>query len=283
MSGSVQAAREALGMRLRELREDARLTQRDLSAAAGWHFTKTSKIEHGKTAPTVTDLETWCFHTRSESQLPDLIATARGIEKMYVELRRLMRAGAARYQRDFADQEATARRHRVFAMFLIPGVLQTREYAIVRFAEFAAMTETPADIAAAADARMRRTELILSGDRLFHFVLCEPVLTAAMAPPAVMLAQLRHLAAISRLPRIRLGVLPLATRHYSPLCDFWIRDDRTAETETYSAAVRVTQPSEIAMYAKAFDHYASVAVYNDAARGLIGTAISDLEQAQATS
>jgi hypothetical protein len=44
-SSSVQRAREQLAERLRDIRLDARLTARALSAAAGWHEAKTSRIE----------------------------------------------------------------------------------------------------------------------------------------------------------------------------------------------------------------------------------------------
>lgn len=282
MSTSVQAAREALGNRLRDIRKDARLTGRQLAEACGWHFTKVSKIEHGTTAPSETDLELWCLHCRAQSQLPDLIATARGIEKMYVELKRLMRAGAARYQREFLENEAAARRHRVFTMFMIPGVLQTRAYATVRLTEFFEMTQTPADVEQTVEVRMQRGQLIRSGDRTFHFVVCEASLRTAMAPPQVMREQLEYLIEVSRLPRVHLGIVPSKARQYMPLCEFWIMDDQVAETETYSAAIKMTQPSEIAMYSRVFDHYAKVAVYGEAARTLIRSALAEFEQQQAT-
>ncbi|MGQ4619085.1 helix-turn-helix domain-containing protein [Nocardia sp. R7R-8] len=47
MSGAARA-KVALGARLRELRKDAGLDGRQLSTAAGWHWSKTSRIEHGK-------------------------------------------------------------------------------------------------------------------------------------------------------------------------------------------------------------------------------------------
>ena len=283
MSTSVQAAREAFGNRLRDIRKDARLSGRQLADLCGWHFTKVSKIEHGTTAPSEGDLELWCLHCRAEAQFPDLVATSRGIEKMYVELRRLMRAGAARYQREFLENEAAARRHRVFTTFLVPGVLQTRAYATVRLAEFSEMTQTPADVEQTVEARMERGQLIYSGDRVFHFVVCEIALRAAMAPADVMREQLEYLIEASRLPRVHLGIVPTQVRHYMPLCEFWIMDDSAAETETFSAAIKMTQPGEIAMYARVFDHYARVAVYGQAARELIQQAIGEIEQQQATS
>jgi len=60
---------------------------------------------------------------------------------------------------------------------------------------------------------------------------------------------------------------------------FWIFDDREAQIETYSAAVRMTEPREIAMYAKVFEHYARRAAYGQQARVLISQAIADLASA----
>jgi hypothetical protein len=223
------------------------------------------------------------MHCDAQAQLPDLVATMRGIERMYVELRRLMRAGAARYQEKFLANEAAARRHRVFTMFMIPGALQTRAYATVRLAEFCEMTGAATDVEATVDVRMQRAELLHRGGRLFHFVVCEAALHTAMAPPEVMREQLAHLLEATRLPRVRLGILPSSVRQYMPLCEFWILDDDVVETETYSAAVRVEQPAEIALYARVFDHYARAAVYGDQARRLISDALCKLEQHPATS
>jgi hypothetical protein len=59
-------------------------------------------------------------------------------------------------------------------------------------------------------------------------------------------------------------------------CGFWIFDNRVVQLETYSAAITVTQPREIAMYAKVFEHYSSRAVYGQQARDLISQPLADL-------
>jgi len=283
MPSSVQAARQALGRRLREIRNDAGLSGRALAGACGWHYTKVSKVENGVTTPSTQDLQLWCLHCNAQAHLPDLIATVRGIERMYVELRRLMRAGAARYQEQFLANEAAAKRHRIFTMFMIPGALQTRQYATVRLAEFCEMTGAATDVEATVEVRMQRAELLHRGGRLFHFVICEAALHTAMAPAEVMQSQLEHLLEATRLSRVRIGILPRTVRQYMPLCEFWILDDTVVETETYSAAIRVEQPAEIAMYARVFDHYARAAVYGDQARELIRAAMAEFEQHPATS
>ena len=276
MANEVQQAREALGYRLRDIRNDARVSGRQLAALTGWHFTKISKFEHGHTTPSAADLELWCFHCDAETQIADLTATARGIEKMYVELKRLLRAGTARYQQELLDEETRTRHFRIFEPAIVPGALQTPGYATARLSEFADMVGIPADIQAVVAIRMKRAGLLLSGERLFHVVLSEHALYAALADRDVMQEQLHHLLEISRLPRLRLGILPTRVRHYMTFCGFWIFDDREAQIETYSAAVRITQPSELAMYAKVFEHYSRRAVYGQQARSLIGLAIEDL-------
>jgi transcriptional regulator with XRE-family HTH domain len=276
VTNEIQQARDVLGWRLRDIRRDARVTGRQLAALAGWHYTKISKIEHGRSMPSEADIELWCFHCRAESQIPDLTAAARGIEKMYVELKRLLRTGTARYQQELLDEETRTRHFRIFDLAIIPGALQTPGYATVRLSEFADMVGIPADIEDTVAVRMERGRLLLSGDRLFHFVLGEHSLRAAVADRGVMEDQLRHLVEASRLPRLRLGILPTRARHYMTFCGFWIFDDREVQIETYSAAVRIRQPREIALYAKAFEHYSRRAVYGQQARDLISQVIADL-------
>jgi hypothetical protein len=50
---------------------------------------------------------------------------------------------------------------------------------------------------------------------------------------------------------------------------------RQAAVETYSAAIKITQPGEIALYAKVFEHYSQRALYGERARALISQAIAD--------
>jgi transcriptional regulator with XRE-family HTH domain len=278
MTGPVQAAREALGTRLRDIRMDARLSGRQLAVLTGWHFTKVSKIEHGHTMPTEADLEQWCFHCRALGELPDLTATARNIERMYAEIKRLMRTGTARYQREILEDHARSRRFRHFQIALLPGPLQTPGYATAVLQDAAAMLGHPADVEPTVAARMERARLMRSGERLFHFALLQTALTSRIAPPAVMRDQLAHLLDVAGLPNVHLGIVPDHARRYMPMCGFFIVDDRYVEVETFSAIARLTQPGEIAVYAKVFDRYARLAVYGGQARDLITRALSEFEQ-----
>jgi transcriptional regulator with XRE-family HTH domain len=276
VANEVEQARQLLGDRLRDIRKDARFSGRQLGALTGWHFTKVSKIEHGRTMPSPADIELWCLHCGADGQIQDLTAAARGIGKMYVELKRLLQSGTADYQRELLKEETRTHHFRIFNPAVIPGALQTQEYATTRLTEFAEMVGVPADVEDTVTARMERGKLLLSKDRLFHFVLGEHALRAALADRDVMADQLRHLLEVSRLPRLRLGILPTSARHYMTFCGFWIFDNRVVQLETYSAAITVTQPREIAMYAKVFEHYSDRARYGQQARDLISQVRTDL-------
>ncbi|XNL76892.1 helix-turn-helix transcriptional regulator [Actinomadura madurae] len=270
MSTPARQAREALGARLRDIRKDAALTGVGLADLAGWHSSKVSKIEHGKQNPTEDDLRTWCRLCTADDQLGDLVATMRSIETMYVELRRLHRAGTAKQQRKIIEEEQQTKLLRGFQMFLVPGLLQTAEYAHARLAEGVDLLGLRGDVESAVQARMERQQLLYRGDHRIHIVVCEVALTAGMADVGIMLGQLDRLLAVSSLPRLHLGIIPTRAAHgYAPMCSFWIHDERMVTVETISAELKLTQPREVGLYLRAFARFAGNAIYGSGARALI--------------
>ncbi|HET9655483.1 MAG TPA: helix-turn-helix transcriptional regulator [Kineosporiaceae bacterium] len=73
-SSSARALIAALGHRLREIREDAGLSQRDMATTLGWHSSELSKIEHGKQTPTTTDITAWCTACHTPDLVDELLA-----------------------------------------------------------------------------------------------------------------------------------------------------------------------------------------------------------------
>lgn len=279
MSTSPQQAREALGLRLRELRKDSRLAQRRLAELASWHETKVSKIEHGKQTPSEDDVRTWCRLVGAEGHVPDLIATVRNISSAYMEWRREWRAGAGRRQQTIAAQEAETTLFRVFEPFVIPGLLQTREYAAQRFRDNIAFHGAGGDVDTAVQARMDRQDVLRRGDRdrRFHMVMCEVALTVGLAEDGVMIEQLERLLTLSILPRLSLGIIPTRARHRrAPHHGFWVFDDRLVLVDTAAAELTITQPREIAVYVQEFEVLTGSAVYGQTARELISNAIRTL-------
>jgi transcriptional regulator with XRE-family HTH domain len=277
-SSSVQRARQQLAERLRDLRLDAHLSGRELSAAAGWHPAKTTRIELAKQPASETDITTWCKVCRAEREVPDLIAASRTADSAYIEYRRLNRGGMRRMQDSRRPLYERTQLFKAYCPSVIPGWLQTPDYAAALLSSITEFRGTPDDVTAAVAARMSRNRILRSGDHRFVLLLEETVLRYRIGGADVMAGQLRHLADATALPGIALGIIPAAApeRPAWPLEQFTVFDDDQVHIELLSAQVTVTAPSEITLYVRAFERLARLAVYGDAARALIGDAAAAL-------
>ncbi len=278
-SSSVQRARQELAERLHDIRLDAGLTARALSAAAGWHEAKTSRIESAKQAPGDSDIQTWCRVCGAESEAPDLIAASRAADSMYVEWRRLHRTGLRRTQEARRPLYERTRLFKVYCSTVVPGFLQTPEYAGALLSAITNFRGTPDDVDDAVRARMRRNRILHSPEHRFAIVVEESVLRYQLGSQEIMAAQLGHLLSILAVPSVSLGVIPFsaAGRQAWTLETFTVFDDSRVHVELLSAQVTVTAPSEITLYVRAFEKLAGLAVRGAQARALIISAIDALD------
>ncbi|WP_433727802.1 helix-turn-helix domain-containing protein [Nocardia sp. CA-129566] len=274
MTTTAKEAREAFGERLRNLRKDAGLTGRQLSELAGWHSSKVSRIEYGKQTPTDADLRAWCTHARADEHLPDLIANLRNVEASYLEWRRMR---LPHRQKQSVAAEAKTNLMRWYEPVVVPGLLQTPPYAeaILRMVlDF--YDEPESDIESSLGARLERQQVLYRGNHRFYFILGEQVLHTRVATADVMLEQLDRLLTAMSLPRVVLGILPTKADYRTPVNNFIMFDSRMVQVETISAELTITQPSEIALYGKAFHRLKDQAVHGQDARAMIAEAMADL-------
>jgi transcriptional regulator with XRE-family HTH domain len=277
LASQVQQAREALANRLKEIRRDAGLTGRQLATLSGWHFTKVSKLEHAVTGPSEDDIRTWCHHCRVEDQIPDLIASLRSIESMYLEWRRQLRAGLKHVQESSVPLYERTHSFRIYESAVIPGLFQTAEYVAATLRIAADFYDSAGDIDQAVAARMDRQRFLYHGDRQFAFVLEAEALRTVMGSRDVMLGQLDRILAVMSLPRVSVGIIPpMTVRKIWPGEPFWIFDNHTVRIEITSAHLTITRPQEIALYASAFEWLRQSAVYSADARELVRRAIEDV-------
>ncbi|MFK0291674.1 helix-turn-helix domain-containing protein [Streptomyces sp. NPDC090442] len=277
-SSSIQQARAALGKRLREIRKDSGLTARELAARAGWHESKCSRIENGRTGPSDADLRVWTLHCGAQEQTADLIATARNIDGAYVEWRRLERSGLRRAQESVLPLWERTRHFRAYSSWLIPGPLQTRAYIEALLRAIRDRRTLPDDLDQAVQVRVDKQRVLHEGPRRFAILLEENVLRHRIGGATTMSGQLGHLLSVAALPNVSLGVIPLDADRTAlwPIEDFWIFDHTQVNVELVSAFLTITQPHEISMYTRTFADLADLAVYGAPARALITAAIDSL-------
>ncbi|MFJ1456282.1 helix-turn-helix domain-containing protein [Nocardia sp. N2S4-5] len=270
---SVQQARENLGIRLRELRRDAGLTGVGLADRIGWDNSKVSRIEHGRQTPNEDDIRAWCAATNATLHVPDLIALVRNIEAAWAEWRRIVGHGHAGRQRKAVADEAGTSLVRAFEPLIVPGLLQTQNYArhiIETCIGFVGGTD---DLDAAITARMERQRVLREGVHRFNYLIAEQVLSTTVGSDAIMVEQLEHLAELMRIPRLSLGIVPATAEFVYTTTNFVFYDRRMVQVETITAELTITQPRELAYYEKAFTALSAQAVVGDAARSLIGSAL----------
>ncbi|MFC1416392.1 helix-turn-helix domain-containing protein [Streptacidiphilus cavernicola] len=277
-SSSVTRAREALGQRLREIRKDSGLTARALAELCSWHESKCSRIEHGRVTPSDADLRAWALNCGVAGQAADLIATARGIDGMYVEWRRMESSGLKRAQESVLPLWERTRRFRAYSSWLIPGPLQTRPYIEALLSAIRDRREVPDDLDAAVQVRIDKQQILRRGGHRFALLLEESVLRHRIGTEAAMAEQLGHLLSVASLPAVSLGIVPFAADRSAlwPVEDFWIFDDTQVNVELVSAYLTISQPHEIRMYVDTFAALSRQAVFGGDARRLIGGAIQAL-------
>ena len=276
-ASNVHEARNALGKRLRELRQAAGLSGRQLAESLSWPPSKVSKLENGRQTPTDDDIRVWTRTTDGESETEALLASLHTLEVQHAEWQRILRTGLKPRQQTLAEWDQRTRLFRAFEATVIPGLLQTAEYARFRFAESIRRLKLPNDINEAVAARVQRQEILYRPDKQFHFVLTEAALRLRLCPPAVMLGQLDRLVSLSSLPNVRLGIIGFETQYAtSPWHGFWLYDNERVLVETFSAALDLRQPQEVELYGNAFEQLAAAASYGRSARTVINRVIDDL-------
>lgn len=266
---SVHEARETLGRRLREIRKSAGVTGRRLADLAGWHESKVSKIEYGKLKPSDADIRAYCEHCDATSELADLLATLHGLDAAYVESRRLLGRGYGRTQERLVRLAERTTFTRMFQGVVVPGMLQTAEYARAMLEYSALRHRLPGDIEEGVAKRLERQQFLYRGDRKFHILVAEQALLTTVGSDAVMRGQLDRLLAVMGLPQLMLAVVPATATLPMQTHNFVMFDDGLVTVETLSAELQITQPREIATFRRVFAALVEQAVTGDAARELI--------------
>lgn len=276
-SGGVEDARNALGQRLRELRRQAGLSGKELAESLAWQASKVSKIENGKQTPTDEDITDWTRATHTEQEAASLLVSLHTLEVQHAEWKRVLKAGMMPHQLELSEQDAQTTLYRSFEPAIVPGLLQTPEFARALFARAIRVHQVPNDVNDAVARRMQRQEMLYRPDKQFHFVITEATLRYRLCPVDILLGQLDRLVSLTSLRNVRLGVIGYETQYVvDPRHGFMIYNDDLVRVETYSAELNLRQAHEIDLYTATFQKLAAVADYGATARTIINRAIADL-------
>ncbi|HLL37981.1 MAG TPA: helix-turn-helix transcriptional regulator [Streptomyces sp.] len=205
--------RRKLGAELRALRTGAGLTSGEAARLVGWHQSKVSRIETGASGVKPADVRLLLdAYGVSDPQLRELllVLAGSGCGQGRDHWWHAYRGVLPPTYRDFISLESQASGMRTLETSVVPGLLQTPEYArAVTRAAVEGLDEDRLDTLV--EVRLARQDVLRSQPPLrLSAVLDEAVLRREVGGPDVMEDQLLRLMEAARLPQVRLQVLPFA-------------------------------------------------------------------------
>jgi transcriptional regulator with XRE-family HTH domain len=203
--------RRRLRTELRDARLASGLTQEQVAKAMEWSLSKMIRIESAQTGISANDLKALLplYGITDEQQVKRLVglaraARARGWWSAY-------RNVAAEPLLQLIEFESAASVIRQCETQVVPGILQTEEYARAVLEDFYAGTPQAGYISALIELRTRRQELLDRKDPpSMHFRLDEPVIRRLVGTAALMRSQLHTLIEMAAKPNVTIEIMPFS-------------------------------------------------------------------------
>lgn len=199
--------RRELGALLRKLRTEKGLTVEQAAGQLMFSMSKLSRMETGHGAPSRRDIRDLCvlYEVTDEAERKRMMNLAvEGRQAGWWQSYDLNQFA------DYVGLEADAVSVKNYQSILIPGLLQTPDYA--RAVNEAVIPQPdPERLEEQTEVRLRRQERLTQDPPLrFGVILDEAALHRVIGGPAVMETQLRHLVELSQLPNVTLQVIPFS-------------------------------------------------------------------------
>jgi transcriptional regulator with XRE-family HTH domain len=204
-------ARRQLGAELRRLRDAAGLTIQRVAQHLECSDSKISRIERGQVSATPRDvgdmLDLYPVDDWKREELVQLARQARRRPWWEVEFHDLPLA--------YASYEAAARTIRTYQVQLVPGLLQTEDYARAVLRALRPGLEPP-DVEGRIEVRIRQQAILTRPEPAgVHAVLDEAVLRRPVGSAAVMRRQLERLLTWIEHPNVTVQILPFAAGEHA--------------------------------------------------------------------
>lgn len=275
--------RRRLRVELRRLRQDGNLNQRTVARAMDWSVSKLIRIEHGEVGISSNDLKVLLeyYQVNDEQRAAELLEMARhGRKDSWAEYRGVHSSPFLTY----LGYESSAGLIRTFEPQLVPGLLQTEEYAR------ATLSGTHGEAKEIIDRRWRgRQERQRLHDRKqppeMLFILDESAIRRHVGGPRTMRRQLERLKQWSTEPHITIQVLPFTAGAHPgmtgpfTLLDFPdANDDDLVYLEHVSGSTTHDDPELTSPYVERFFALEEMSLSPEDTKALLDDAIQDLKK-----
>ena len=204
--------RRRLRSELRSARNRAGLTQGQVATAMDWSLSKVIRIENGSVGISKNDVEALLrlYHIDDKNQVDELVSLAKEARERswWGKYRGIVSEGFLKY----IEYEESASVIRSFQPLLVPGLLQTPEYARAVIGQLAG-TAVPSKTEDLVEVRLTRQEVLDRAEppMLWH-VVDEGVVRHLVGGPSVMRHQILHIIDVAARPNVSFQIIPFGIR-----------------------------------------------------------------------
>lgn len=250
---------------LKAVRKRSGLTGSRIAARCTMSQSKISRIENGKVRPSLVDVEQFLRACDAQPALvAQVMALARLANTEWQGARGMRRRGLDKKQAELAGLEASSTEVRFFLLSMITGLLSTPEY--IR----ASLAHIPGDHSRTIARKLERQRILYDRSKRFTFLLTEQAVRWPLVGPDALAVQIDHLASLTYLPNVHLGVIPMTVRTGpAPLNTFTVYDDRIATVELSSGVMVFRDPRDVMGHLEEFGHLEARALFGKDARALL--------------
>jgi hypothetical protein len=179
-------------------------------------------------------------------------------------------------------QEAEARLVQTYQPLIVPGLLQTADYAAAVFA-MSPLGYSPQDTAAAVAGRINRQAVLHRGGR-FEFLIGEAALRWRPGPNYLLIAQLERVVVLSTAKSISIGLVVSDDEAVTSLSHGFViyegesRADGYVAIETLHADITVAEPADVELYRQRWTQLGRMAVYDNELRNRLSATAAHLRR-----
>lgn len=258
---------------LRVFRERSGMGGVEAARRTGISQSKLSKIETGLLRPRADDVRALCdIYGASPDERDELIDLARGLKEESQRARVTLSRGAARLQQRAGRLEARATLLRSFQPAMVIGLLQTEAYAEAVAAEVL----KGEDIAYQVAAKTGRRTVLDDPRKRCVLIMSEGALRWHVAGPTVMIEQIESLVDVTRIPHVKLGIVPwTTTMHVTCTHGFHLYDSAAVVFGTEIAAGVLDDAADVQVYERLFERIERSASFGDDARRVLARIAAD--------
>jgi transcriptional regulator with XRE-family HTH domain len=259
--------RRTLAQQLKHLRELSEISGNQFAKTLGWAQSKVSRIETGVQLPSESDLSSWATALNvPKGEYGLLLQLLEQAEAEYHSWRANYKTagGSKNKQLEIKYLEANSSKIREFQLCLVPGLLQTFDYAqAVLTAKFGPLRfgANDNDVNDTITVRMERQSILYDIRKSLSFVVAEACLRTRISPKDVQQAQIQRMIDLTLLPNVEIGVIPFdCSIPLIPINGFAIYDDEMVVIETLSGEQQLSTQEDVILYTEAFSACLDISV-----------------------